>query len=156
MCSNIVIDPLECCSCEALFCKNCIEKHTTLNIDKKCPNCRSLFKPKENVSRLIKNVLNDLKFNCPLECGDQFTYEKKESHMNKCMNIICIACDQKYDKTEFIQHIENCPYRPIHCLENDIYFPLGVKIYYERFFMNIILNYKALIKNFKNIYKISI
>ena len=122
-----------------------------INKEQKCPNCNSNFKAKENINRITRNVLYNLKFNCPLKCGDQFTYENKESHMNECMKINCVAFNQRYDQIEFAEHIENCQKRTIYCLENEIYFPFEVKEYYEKYFKKIIFDYKTLFTTLNNI-----
>lgn len=63
-----------------------------------CPNCRNPRK-EAPIQRIVRNSLNALKFNCPVQCGETFKYEQKEQHLSECVNkneieSRCSLCDK--------------------------------------------------------------
>jgi len=113
----------------------------------KCPNCNKLLVLYKDINRILKNILFAIEFNCPLKCGNIFTYEKKESHINECLFIKCLFCEKKIKKIEFAQHYEKCNKKPFYCNEAQIYFPKDLKEIYIKQFKKIIVYYAQLIKD---------
>jgi len=145
-CLNIVINPIQRNKCDQLYCRNCIEKYKDNN--NKCPNCNKVFVPHENLIRILKNLLNLIKFDCLLKCGNTFTYEKKESHINEFLFINCLYCEEKI---EFSKHYEICNKRPIYCNEANIYFQKNLKEIYEEHSKKIIVSYAQLFKDLQKL-----
>jgi len=91
ICCGIVIDPLQCSKCENCFCKNCI--NIWKKRDSSCPYKCSNIEFKEP-SRIIKNMLNKLIFNCPFNCDKKINYDDLISHETKCVSeqVTCPCC----------------------------------------------------------------
>jgi hypothetical protein len=78
MCLNIVKRPTSCKECDALFCSRCIEKNP---LDQ-CSLCNTAGIKKrigKRLNRQVKNILDDLKFSCPI-CKKTFKYENFKRH----------------------------------------------------------------------------
>eukprot|EP00347_Sterkiella_histriomuscorum_P013546 403364299 len=81
ICSGVVFDPVECKSCQNLYCKQCIDKSRN-----KCPNkCdNAQF---QTIHRLLRNVLNKMTFRCQNypRCFVQLKYDQYKQHYDKCI-----------------------------------------------------------------------
>jgi len=133
---NILINPIECLECEDLFCRDCMDKHL-LN-ENKCPSCKNDFFKNENIGKKLKNMLFELKFNCPLKCGNVFNYEEKESHMLECSKLDCIACGKNIHKLDIASHLEYCEKKLFFSDEEKIYLPYVAKESFEKYFKKIV------------------
>lgn len=79
ICTNILIEPQMCMSCQNVYCKKCIDDWSKKN--DKCPNrCENT-----NYQRSLekKNILSKLKFNC-IKCKEEIKYDEMEKHLNNC------------------------------------------------------------------------
>ena len=81
-CKGIVITPKECPSCETLFCDLCLEKKLHEN-NGVCPDCGSLISRGKEASKIAKNLLNELKFECG-KCSEHFCYADRIDHWQTC------------------------------------------------------------------------
>ena len=82
LCKGILWEPIQCSICESCYCEKCLEKYFK-GKNKICPNnCEnSTFK----LSKLVKNMLSILKFNCPNNCDEIIPYEQYSLHLrSKC------------------------------------------------------------------------
>ena len=100
ICTGVLVDPMQCSSCENCFCRSCIENwikkaHT-------CPYKCSSPRIKEG-GRMVKNLLEKLIFKCENECGVvNLTYKKKIEHIKQCIkrSIICENCGSEYNESK--------------------------------------------------------
>ena len=98
ICTGVLVDPMQCSSCENCFCRSCIENwikkaHT-------CPYKCSSPRIKEG-GRMVKNLLEKLIFKCENECGAvNLTYKKKIEHIKQCVkrSLICENCGSEYNE----------------------------------------------------------
>ena len=77
ICTDVVIQPVQCVECEHLNCRICIED--SLKHDVKCPDCRKVFESTKHLGRHERNYLNKTEFKC-FRCPDSFNYEQAEKH----------------------------------------------------------------------------
>ena len=86
ICSGIIIEPVQCLSCENSFCKDCLDDCKKKKGENSCPfRCSN---PTFKNSRLIKNLLSNLKFKCQNGCKEEIPYLDLQEHYNdKCPNI---------------------------------------------------------------------
>jgi len=84
ICANIVNNPVECREFSKLFCGKCIEG--AIGKNNRCPNC--LFSPFQanKFNLLLKNLLEESEFKCPLFCGKVIKYRQFYSHEQECKN----------------------------------------------------------------------
>ena len=120
ICLNLVVNPVFCVEGECIFCSSCIEGWNKK--DKKCPNCRNIFKANLKVSRILKNVLYKIKLKCFFSsdgCLNKVEYEIYENHIKNCEfgNYLCAieGCNFKSKKKEMIEHIEKCDFLIVSC-----------------------------------------
>ena len=121
ICSKIMVNPTDCESCGHSFCNECISKS-------KCPfGCeKKSFKP---ASMGIRNLLNNLKFNCPNEgCNETILYIDVKTHDNICpfQKMICPnkECEEQLLKKDLENHIKNkCKYTMVKCSYCNYKFP---------------------------------
>lgn len=87
ICAMIVKDPLECDSCQSLFCSQCLAPWRASNrsCPKKCQGSNDVeFK---NLHRYVKGELMLLRFKCGLgDCDFEGTYEEAMAHKFTCKN----------------------------------------------------------------------
>ena len=78
ICLFFVIDPVECLTCNSIFCKKCLYEYTLYS--KRCPNrCDINYRP---VNRILKNLINSVKVPCIYYhkgCKEILTYEGRKS-----------------------------------------------------------------------------
>ena len=86
ICSGIIIEPVQCLSCENSFCKDCLEDWKKKKGENSCPfRCSN---PTFKNSRLIKNLLSNLRFKCQNKCNLEIPYLDLQDHYReKCSNI---------------------------------------------------------------------
>ena len=79
LCSNILIDPVECVKCQKIYCKRCIDFWKKINVQ--CPNnCRFQIYQK---STRRNNMLSSLKIKC-VGCNSPIKYFEAKEHHDKC------------------------------------------------------------------------
>ena len=78
-CHSIVDEPCECQECQNIFCKACALKIKEKN--EGCPFKCGNFDLRE--SKLIKNILSNLKFNCKNNCGKIILYDDLKDHYSE-------------------------------------------------------------------------
>ena len=85
ICSGIIIEPVQCLSCENSFCKDCFEDWKKKKGENSCPfRCQN---PSFKSSRLIKNLLSNLKFKCQNGCKEEIPYlDLLDHYKDKCPN----------------------------------------------------------------------
>ena len=85
ICSGVLISPIQCLGCENCFCQLCIEDWKKRQGENSCPfRCNN---PSFKNSRMIKNILSNLKFKCKNGCNEEIPYLELENHYNeKCRN----------------------------------------------------------------------
>ena len=99
-------------TCQHLFCKACIsgwiEKKTSDNTDKSCPDCRTTFTDSDvGISRMASNMLNDIQFKCENEdCQILIEYCEFHTHINECTKakLICEFCSLNMYRSELGMH----------------------------------------------------
>ena len=96
ICNGILIEPIQCETCENNYCKICIENW--LKKSNSCPfKCSSLPKFKQS-SRQTKSLLETLLFSCENSCGkNNINYNEIIKHYsNECpkLNKNCPLCNQ--------------------------------------------------------------
>jgi hypothetical protein len=97
ICTGVIINPMQCVSCDNCFCKECID--SWLAKSKSCPfKCNN---PNFKESRLTRSLLANLLLKCPFECGEEILYENLDSHKEKCNNNIveCPTCNSKIQES---------------------------------------------------------
>ena len=94
ICNGIVVAPVQCIECENCFCKSCIESWKKKAGENSCPfRCKSpIFKN----SRLIKNILSNIKFKCQNGCNQEIPYLELENHYEENCPNIKVDYKQKY------------------------------------------------------------
>ena len=94
ICSGIIIEPVQCLSCENSFCKDCLDDWKRKKGENSCPfRCSN---PTFKNSRLIKNLLSNLKFKCQNGCKEEISYiDLLDHYKDKCSNLK-IDYKQKY------------------------------------------------------------
>lgn len=94
ICTGVIIDPMQCISCENSFCKHCIGIWG--NKSSCCPFKCANFVTKDG-TRMIKNLLEKLLMKCPYDCSksEDFSYENMIKHLNNCekIKVNCPCCD---------------------------------------------------------------
>lgn len=86
ICNGIVVSPVQCLECENCFCQSCIEEWKKKQGKDSCPfRCKN---PSFRNSRLIKDILSNLKFKCKNGCNQEIPYFELEDHYEeKCPNL---------------------------------------------------------------------
>ena len=85
ICSGVLISPIQCLGCENCFCQACIEDWKKRQGGNDCPfKCNN---PTFKNSRMIKNILSNVKFKCKNGCKQEIPYLELENHYKeKCRN----------------------------------------------------------------------
>ena len=119
ICLGLVNSPLLCKENECIFCQECINSWLKKNMD--CPNCKKRFYSIQ-ISRLLKNVLNKIRFsciNCKKGCAQIIDYENFVEHIDKCdyINYKCnsLGCNFESTKNEIINHNVSCEFKMVVC-----------------------------------------
>ena len=104
ICLYFVIDPVECLTCNSVFCKKCLYEYTLYS--KHCPNrCDINYRP---VNRILKNLINSVKVPCIYYhkgCREILTYETYYSHLKIC-EFSPYMCNQCY-LVDVKENVEN-------------------------------------------------
>ena len=104
ICLFFVIDPVECLTCNSIFCKKCLYEYTLYS--KRCPNrCEINYRP---VNRILKNLINSVKVPCIYYhkgCREILTYETYYSHLKIC-EFSPYMCNQCY-LVDVKENVEN-------------------------------------------------
>ncbi len=85
LCNYIIWEPFQCSVCQSAFCYNCINEYYLQN-GNSCPNkCEN---PSFKSSKLVKDILSTLIFNCPNNCDILIPYQEYFTHSrSKCTKI---------------------------------------------------------------------
>ena len=98
ICTEILINPMMCMKCQAVFCKSCIDTWSKKSAD--CPNRCENTNYKQSI--LSQNILSKLKFICP-KCEKVINYDDIKDHsLIKCYNeakITLLLESQENNKT---------------------------------------------------------
>ena len=104
ICLFFVIDPVECLTCNSIFCKKCLYEYTLYS--KHCPNrCDINYRP---VNRILKKLINAVKVPCIFYhkgCKEILNYESYYSHLKNC-NFSPYMCNQCY-LVDVKENVEN-------------------------------------------------
>ena len=104
ICLFFVIDPVECLTCNSIFCKKCLYEYTLYS--KRCPNrCDINYRP---VNRILKQLINSVKVPCLFYhkgCREILTYETYYSHLKIC-EFNPYMCNQCY-LVDVKENVEN-------------------------------------------------
>lgn len=65
-CSNIVVHPVECQSCQYIICFKCAQRNSGVCDEENCGE--SFTKTPGKIHKLYKELLNQLEFKCPNSC----------------------------------------------------------------------------------------
>ncbi len=81
ICTFVMIDAVKCCKNDHFYCRNCLEKHVSVN-GRKCPECREKIPAKVDSSRLANNLISELRVRCinsvaPADTAEQMPSKKK-------------------------------------------------------------------------------
>lgn len=107
ICLCIVVDPVCCNKCSALFCKNCI--HEWLKRNNTCTN-RCEFQ-EQQLNKLTYKLLSKIKLKCSnKECNTIVDYENYYRHLNECDYSIfrCNGCGMTNNKRVISMHVGLC------------------------------------------------
>ena len=113
ICLSFVINPVECATCDCIFCHRCIHDYTIYS--RHCPNrCPINFKP---VNRILKNMINQVRVNCPFfhkGCGEVLSYENYEKHIKQCeyAPYMCVKCKYVDTLPMVVSHVKICDSKP--------------------------------------------
>jgi len=116
ICSDLLIKPKQCKSCEEIYCSSCIENLA------KCPNSTCNSSDFSEVTRKWLKLLNETMMSCenkPDGCQKILKYEEIQKHQeSECIfrNEPCDDCQQKIKSNLLEVHKEkDCPFRVIPC-----------------------------------------
>ena len=124
---HILKDPIKCPDCEAHFCTKCLK--TSLEINNKCPLCRSeilLNKKQNEPSKILICILDNLKVTCENSvkgCPEKFLYKNKESfteHFEEQCGYVDVACTNYKCgkiclKKDLDVHVRQCELDQLEC-----------------------------------------
>ena len=164
ICNNIVDKPIQCQTCEKIYCSDCINKY---NLQKKneCPLCGDKPFKKGKINKILGNILRNLEFICPMDCGEIVKYSNIENHKACCMKIKvihkCNLCFTELENRENLKEIHKLECNMlkstcIYCNQEILKFNYEThiekcpkkSIYCRECKMNIPLNYQEAHKNF--------
>jgi len=92
LCKKLVRVPVECCACGTLYCTGCIiNARSSLQFEIWCQVCKS-YQKKRSVSRVVNEMINELKVEC--------------KHT---------GCSQFLELKELLVHQKTCGFRKIRC-----------------------------------------
>lgn len=119
ICTNIVVNPEVCKTCQNLFCKKCINE--AIKVNRKCPYKCSYYTPVE-IPKSTKNILNKLNLKCPnsnIGCPETILYENISNHLKNCtfLKYKCEFCDFNGTLSKCKEHSKNCQFSLITCLK---------------------------------------
>ena len=113
ICLCFVRNPVECATCNYIFCKRCVHSFTLYS--KHCPNrCKLDFKP---VNRILNNMINQITMPCPFchkGCQEQLNYEQYEKHILSCeyAPYMCVNCEYVDSLAKVVSHCKICKLTP--------------------------------------------
>ena len=94
ICLSFVLDPVECLTCNSIFCRKCLYEYTLYS--KHCPNrCDINYRP---VNRILKNIISAVKVPCIYfhkGCKEILTFETYDRHIKGC-DFTPYMCNQCY------------------------------------------------------------
>lgn len=125
LCLGILINPIECSSCESSFCKSCIEEWR--NFNEICPYKCNKNEVRES-PRMLKELLEKLTFKC----------------------LFCDKIEKNASYRSFLIHINICEKLKVYCPSCDSYV-FKNKLIEDKQFKKLNENYESLKKNYKNL-----
>ena len=102
ICHNILLDPIQCCSCEQCYCRSCIEEAKPLQ--KACIHCDSMSFKK---SILMKKILSKSNFKCS-QCGKLIKYLDLADHYKLNCEKLDVAQKEKEIKSKIADYHKRC------------------------------------------------
>ena len=108
ICNGIVVSPVQCLECENCFCQSCIEEWKKKQGKDSCPfRCKN---PSFRNSRLIKDILSNLKFKCKNGCNQEIYVmvnikKKQKKDLDVKFVILMYVLNAKYLKNQDINLI---------------------------------------------------
>ena len=94
ICLSFVLDPVECLTCNTIFCRKCLYEYTLYS--KHCPNrCDINYRP---VNRILKNIISAVKVPCIYYhkgCKEILTFGTYDRHLKSC-SFNPYMCNQCY------------------------------------------------------------
>jgi E3 ubiquitin-protein ligase NRDP1 len=117
ICITVVVQPVECNSCNQLFCKECLagwllKGHTT------CPLCQGTVS-NTPMNRILKSFLDETKMQgCPNKgcklAESEMTYEALIGHVMKICSEVAVecplGCGQQFPRGQWLRHRDaECP-----------------------------------------------
>ena len=104
ICLSFVLDPVECLTCNSIFCRKCLYEYTLYS--KHCPNrCDINYR---SVNRILKNIINAVKIPCIYfhkGCKEILKFEDYDRHLKQC-ELNPYMCNQCY-LVDIKENIEN-------------------------------------------------
>ena len=117
ICSEVLLDPVECSGCQTNFCSECI--HAWQARSSECPNrCKLVLQP---CHRAFKNLLMRLKLRCSAkDCQETLTLENVLRHeSSECLYrpVTCphAGCSEQLLARDLSPHLDVCPLTPVKC-----------------------------------------
>ena len=105
ICSGVVVSPIQCLECENCFCESCILDWKSRKDQNSCPfRCKN---PSFRNSRLIKNLLSNLKFKCKNGCNEEIPYLGLEVHYKEK----CPKLEEDKEKNEIDYKLKYLEYK---------------------------------------------
>lgn len=117
ICSEVLLDPIECSGCQTSFCSECIRAWQTRSSE--CPNrCKLTLNP---CHRGFKNLLMRLKLRCSAkECTEILTVETLSRHENseclfRVMTCPNAGCTENILARDLSAHLDSCAHGSVQC-----------------------------------------
>ena len=123
ICKDFMRKPLQCASCSSSYCQPCLTRKDVENRGIQCINkdCKAPSGNLQPVSRMVKNILEQLKIKCP-ECSQIVSYANYEEH--QLSHTFCAFCYKEIPTWKKIkQHLYlECPKYKINCVNCEFIF----------------------------------
>lgn len=102
ICSDVLLDPVEGCANDHLFCLSCIETWKSMKSMKgTCPTCRLPLHEKFNIKRSIKEIIARMKVYCNHYGDDWWNSDSKKVFNEK-------GCMWSGPLDELVTHLQTC------------------------------------------------
>ena len=102
ICHNILLDPVQCCSCEQCYCRSCIEAAKPLH--RQCLHCDSISFKK---SVLMNKILSKCNFKC-CQCGKHIMYVDLLNHYKLNCDKLDVAQKEKEITSTINEYDKRC------------------------------------------------
>ncbi|CAF1261594.1 unnamed protein product [Adineta ricciae] len=121
ICKEVFQDPVFIKTCRHDFCRTCIVQW--LKTNQNCPICRQpccVNDLNPNQSRIILDMLDDLRLKCRRCNETNIQPSDKEAHLKRCPNVLvkCLASDLQCKwvgkRSELQNHLQTCIFQQLH------------------------------------------